>query len=177
MKRMPKKRLGQSIVVQNVLSNRRGKEKEMNCKYKWNDYCLECVKLVERIVKLNKNKPENLEYIIDKANRIVALKMPEGPLIAGENNCCSKERERGVRIEAEQKINDLQAENDRLKAELADSLPLGKVREMVEYCDAGICEKCKYMELCDSLGILSECPADLLNIPKLEQYVKEVRGE
>ena len=62
----------------------------------------------------------------------------------------------------------LEVENDRLKAELADSLPLGKVREMVEYCDAhrGDCESydchvsCPFQKLCEFLGDLTSCKDD-----------------
>ena len=78
----------------------------------------------------------------------------------------------------------LQAENDRLKAELADSLPLEKVREMVEYCDAhrGDCENydcyvsCPFQKLCEFLGDLTSCKDDD-TVSILERYVKEVRGE
>ena len=81
-------------------------------------------------------------------------------------------------------IASIQAENDRLKAELADSLPLGKVREMVEYCDAhrGDCENydcyvsCPFQKLCEFLGDLTSCKDDD-TVSILEKYVKEVRGE
>ena len=49
----------------------------MGCKYKWNDYCLECIKLVEQISGLNRNAPQNLGYIIDRANKILELKKVE----------------------------------------------------------------------------------------------------
>ena len=45
----------------------------MNCKYKWNDYCIECIKFVEQIKTLNKNNFANLEYVINKAKNISKL--------------------------------------------------------------------------------------------------------
>ena len=82
------------------------------------------------------------------------------------------------------RVTKLQAENERLKAELADSLPLQKVRDMVEYCDAhrGDCESydchvsCPFQKLCEFLGDLTSCKDDD-TVSKLERYVKEVRGE
>jgi hypothetical protein len=49
----------------------------MSCTYKWNDYCIECMKFVETIAGLNKNNHGNLEYIVDRANKVVALKKQE----------------------------------------------------------------------------------------------------
>ena len=82
------------------------------------------------------------------------------------------------------RVTKLEVENDRLKAELADSLPLQKVRGMVEYCDAhrGDCESydcyvsCPFQKLCEFLGDLTSCKDDD-TVSKLERYVKEVRGE
>ena len=56
--------------------------------------------------------------------------------------------------------NTLQAENKRLKAELADSLPLQKVREMVSYCETNRADtkcqaSCPYNKLCEFLGDLT----------------------
>ena len=79
-----------------------------------------------------------------------------------------------------EKCADLQAENERLKAELADSLPLQKVREMVEYCETNRADtkcqaSCPYNKLCEFLGDLTSFLDSA--VPSLEQYVKEVRGE
>ena len=90
--------------------------------------------------------------------------------------------ENGKRLtsEAVSKIKKLHAENDRLKAELADSLPLQKVREMVDYCDAhrGDCENydcyvsCPFQKLCEFFGDLTSCKDDD-TVSKLEGYVRE----
>ena len=74
----------------------------------------------------------------------------------------------------------LQAENERLKAELADSLPLEKVRGMVSYCETNRADtrcqaSCPYDKLCEFLGDLTSFLDSA--VPSLEQYVKEVRGE
>ena len=78
--------------------------------------------------------------------------------------------------------DNLQAENARLKAERADSLPLQKVREMVEYCRKDnhtvSCDGiCPHKELCYSLNNGIEIIWDLIDYERLEAYVKEVRGE
>ena len=74
----------------------------------------------------------------------------------------------------------LHAENKRLKAELADSLPLEKVREMVSYCETNRADtkcqaSCPYNKLCEFLGDLTSFLDSA--VPSLEKYVKEVRGE
>ena len=72
------------------------------------------------------------------------------------------------------RVTKLQAENERLKAELADSLPLEKVREAFEYCTEQIekwedfsaldCQNCNHTSLCSVFG-----DAYLWEIKKLEK--------
>ena len=95
--------------------------------------------------------------------------------------CDEMEDENGIWAMRED-IENLQSENERLKAELADSLPLQKVREMVEYCrkdnhTVGCDEICPHKELCYSLNNGIEIIWDLIDYERLEAYVKEVQCE
>ena len=78
------------------------------------------------------------------------------------------------------RVTNLEAENDRLKSELANSLPLDKVRDMVKYCETNRSDtrcqaSCPYDNLCEFLGDLTSFLDSA--VPSLEQYVKGVRGE
>ena len=75
------------------------------------------------------------------------------------------------------RVTKLHAENERLKAELADSLPLGKVKEIANktlsrdlsiYSEENPFSVCVRIALKDSLDEI---------LSTLEAYVKEVQGE
>ena len=81
------------------------------------------------------------------------------------------DKQKHLASDAISKIKDLQAENDRLKAELADSLPLQKVRDMMKCCmDSNFCAECRYDKLCGTWFPTEK------ELKQIEQYVKEVRG-
>ena len=90
--------------------------------------------------------------------------------------CDEMEDENGIWAMRED-IENIQAENDRLKTDLVDSLPLGKVKEIVNktlsrdlsvYSGENPFSVCVRIALKDSLDEI---------LSTLEAYVKEVQGE